>query len=230
MAFIEPMHRNKLMLILMWVWMLLIWDCSHISQGPMSSGGPLSIGDHWKAKPPKYLRVNSLRLNDTYNHICISKLTIIGSDNGLSPGRHQAIIWTTPEILLIGPSGTNFREIVIEIHTFSFKKMHLKMLSGKWWPFCLGLNVLRTINSCDLTGWQVSLRDVLRVDQGTSWSKTGSTLRHEEAHVMGSLISTWINLIHSMDKSSHAQSSVGWNYLSIPKLQRFNRWSLGMYK
>ena len=30
----------------------------------------------------------------------------------------------------------------IEIHTFSLKKIHLKMSSGKWRPFCLGLNVL----------------------------------------------------------------------------------------
>ena len=35
-------------------------------------------------------------------HICIGKLIIIGSDNGLSPGRHQAIIWTNTGILLIG--------------------------------------------------------------------------------------------------------------------------------
>ena len=41
-------------------------------------------------------------------HICVGKLTIIASDNGLSPGRHQAIIWTTAGILLIGPLGTNF--------------------------------------------------------------------------------------------------------------------------
>ena len=68
--------------------------------------------------------------------------TTIGSDNGLSPGRHQAIIWTSAGILLIGPLGTNFSEILIEIYTFSFKKIHLKMLYGKWWPFCLGLNVL----------------------------------------------------------------------------------------
>ena len=34
-------------------------------------------------------------------HICVSKLTIIGSDNGLSPGRRQAIIWTNAGILLI---------------------------------------------------------------------------------------------------------------------------------
>ena len=76
-------------------------------------------------------------------HICISKITIIGSDNGLSPGRRHAIIWTNVGILLIRPLGTNFSEILIKIYTFSFKKMHLKMSSGKWRPFCLGLNVLR---------------------------------------------------------------------------------------
>ena len=73
-------------------------------------------------------------------HICVSKLPIIGSDNGLSPDRRQAIIWTNAGILLIGLLGTNFSEIFIEIHTFSFKEMHLKMPSGKWWPFCLCLN------------------------------------------------------------------------------------------
>ena len=75
-------------------------------------------------------------------HICIGKLTIIGSDNGLSPGRRQAIIWTSNGILLIGPLGTNFSEILSEINAFSFKKMLLKMSSRKWRPFCLGLNVL----------------------------------------------------------------------------------------
>ena len=72
----------------------------------------------------------------------MSKLAIIGSDNGLPPGRRQAIIWTNPGILLIRPLGIKFNEILIEIQTFSFKKMHLKMLSGKWRPFCLSLNVL----------------------------------------------------------------------------------------
>ena len=74
--------------------------------------------------------------------ICVGNLTIIGSDNGLSPGRRQAITWTNVGILLIRPLGTKFSEKVIEIHTFSFKKIHLKMSSGKWRPFCLGLNVL----------------------------------------------------------------------------------------
>ena len=75
-------------------------------------------------------------------HICVSKLITIGSDNALSPGRRQAIIWTNAGILLIGHFGTNFSEISIEIYTFSFKKMHLKMSSGKRWQFCLGLNML----------------------------------------------------------------------------------------
>ena len=75
-------------------------------------------------------------------HICVVKLTIIGWDNGLSPGRRQAIIWTNAGILLIGPLGTNFTEILIGIQTFSFKKMHLKMSSAKWRPFSPGLNVL----------------------------------------------------------------------------------------
>ena len=52
-------------------------------------------------------------------HICVSKLSIIGSDNGLSPGRRQAIIWTNAEILLIRTLGTNVSEILSEIHTFS---------------------------------------------------------------------------------------------------------------
>ena len=75
-------------------------------------------------------------------HICVSELTIIGSDNGSSPGRRQVIIWTNAGIMLIGALGTNFSEILIEIYTFSLKKMHLKGSSGKWRPYCLGLNVL----------------------------------------------------------------------------------------
>ena len=75
-------------------------------------------------------------------HIRVGKLSIIGSDNGLSPDLRQAIIWTNAGILLIWPYGTNFSEILIKILTFSFTKMSLKVLSGKWRPFCLSLNVL----------------------------------------------------------------------------------------
>ena len=102
-------------------------------------------------------------------HICVSNLTMIGSDNGLSPGRRQAIFWTNARILSIGnlgtnfseilfeiltfsfknimlgsigTLGTNFSEILFEILTFSFKNMRLKMSSGKWRLVCLRPNVL----------------------------------------------------------------------------------------
>ena len=78
-------------------------------------------------------------------HICVSKLTIIGSDNGLSPEQRQAIIWINARILLIGPLGKNFSEILIEIQTFPLKKIRMKMSSAKCCSFHLGLNVLREV-------------------------------------------------------------------------------------
>ena len=87
-------------------------------------------------------------------HICVSKQTIIGSDNGLSPGRRQAIIWTNAGISLIQILGTNFNEILSEIHTFSFKNMGLKMSSAKWRLFCLGLNVLTVSASGSECSWR----------------------------------------------------------------------------
>ena len=75
-------------------------------------------------------------------HICVGNLNIIGSYKGLSPGRRQAIIWTNDGMLLIGPFRTNFSQILIQIYTFSYTKMDLKMSSGKWWQFFPGLHVL----------------------------------------------------------------------------------------
>ena len=54
-------------------------------------------------------------------HICASKIISIGLDNGLSPGRRQAIIRTNVGILLIGPLGINFSSILIEINTLLLK-------------------------------------------------------------------------------------------------------------
>ena len=75
----------------------------------------------------------------------------IGSDNGLSPIRHQAIIWTNAWSWSIGPLGTNFSEILIKIQDFSFMKMHLKILSAKWRPFCPGGDELNNkVTVCSL--------------------------------------------------------------------------------
>ena len=50
--------------------------------------------------------------------------------------RRHAITWINAHLLSIGPLGTNFSEIQIKILKFSFKKVHLKMSSAKWRPFC----------------------------------------------------------------------------------------------
>ena len=67
---------------------------------------------------------------DRMTHIWIGDLTILSSDNGLSPDRRQAIIWTNDEILLIGPLGINLSEILIAIDAFPLKKMHLETLAA----------------------------------------------------------------------------------------------------
>ena len=79
-------------------------------------------------------------------HIFVSDLTSIGSDNGLSPGRRQAIIRTNAVILLIRPLGTNFSESLVEILIFLLKKMCLKVSSAKRRPFCVGLNELKMLS------------------------------------------------------------------------------------
>ena len=102
-------------------------------------------------------------------HICVGNLTIIASDNGLSPERRQAIIWTNAGILLIGPLGTNFSEILSEILTFSLTKMRLKVSSAKRRPFCLGLNELidkffLSLYSQQVTHWFPSITNRWRID------------------------------------------------------------------
>ena len=88
-----------------------------------------------------FILVNSLRTS--HMCVCVGNLIIIASDNnGLSPSRHQAFIWTSAGILLLGRLETNSSEMLIAIHSFSFKNIHFKRSSAKWRPFCLGLNVL----------------------------------------------------------------------------------------
>ena len=125
-------------------------------------------------------------------HICNSKLKIIGSDNGLSPDRRQAIIWTNAVIFSIWPLGTNFSEISIEMHTFSFKKMHWKMSSTKWWPFCLSLKLLKLLPHLPVANELIF--KLLRITR---------ILEHQDPfYLNGSTLSlAWIsNNIHNMYK------------------------------
>ena len=122
--------------------------CLHMGVGL----GPLAVA--YNTSVNVFVQLWHLTHWGQVTHICVGNLTIIGPDNGLSPGRRQAIIWTNAGILLIGLWGTNFSEILIGIQTFSFKKMHLKMSSAKWRPFCLSLNVLAV--NCE---WGIKARN-----------------------------------------------------------------------
>ena len=167
-------------------------------------------------------------------HICVSKLIIIGSDNGLSPDRRQAIIWTNAGLFLIGPLGTNFSEILIEILTFSFKKMHLKVSSAKWRPFCLGLNVLRShfvarhVKACRR---RINLQYCPYQDK-ISWSAFLLLIIHLDAYnyILGSLWNAELKLTHwgrgKMAVIFQTTFSNAFSWMKINKLRLRFHWIL----
>ena len=117
----------------------LIWEVKWHDSNMKSWWRQIQI-IHSLCKECFFPQICGLTLWCRVTHICVTKLNIIDLDNGLSPGRRQAIFWTSDGILLIWPSGSNFNEMFIEIHEFSFKKIHLKMSSAKWRPFCPGIH------------------------------------------------------------------------------------------
>ena len=81
-------------------------------------------------------QIKSLTHWSRVTHMCVNEITTIGSDNGSSPGRHQAIIWTKARILLIGHLGKKLKWN--QNLWISIEKMHFTMSSAKRRPFCLG--------------------------------------------------------------------------------------------
>ena len=80
---------------------------------------------HFDVIVMKYLIVKAVpgvHLLNSLSHICVSKLTIIGSDNGLWTGRRKAVIWTSAAILLIRPQGTHFNEFLCKLESFHSRK------------------------------------------------------------------------------------------------------------
>ena len=138
-ACVEPIHYlNHSWIIVQWAHTNLMKFEQNANIFFLRKKKYLHFAEEW----PFCSGLNLLTHWGQVTHICVGNLTIIASDNGLSPYRRQAIIWTNAGLLLIGPLGTNFSEILIEILTFSFKKMRLKVSSAKRRPLCLGLNVL----------------------------------------------------------------------------------------
>ena len=115
-------------------------------------------------------------------HICVSKLTIIGSDNGLSPGRRRGHYlnqwWNIVNSNLRNKLQWNPRQ-----NSFIFiQKMHLK-LSVKGRLFSLGLNELNL---------EVDQRDHSVQGQGQQYSKYGYITHHGLfAHMRSTIILSW---------------------------------------
>ena len=76
-------------------------------------------------------------------HICIIGLVSIGSGNGLSPVRRQAINETNADFWSTRLSGMCFSEIFIKIQIIYFKKLYLKMSSAICLQSCHSLSVLK---------------------------------------------------------------------------------------
>ena len=103
----------------------------------LSLGNQLRLIDHWLLttvwsrpgdKPlsePMMVRLALIQWRLTHwgrvTHECVCKLSIIVSDNGLSPDRHQALIWTNVAILSIRHLETYFDEILFKIQKFLLK-------------------------------------------------------------------------------------------------------------
>ena len=175
--------------------------------------------------PPCNLKtIMSLTHWGRVTHICVSKLTIIGSNNGLSPERRQAIIWNNAGILLIGPLGTNFSEILIKIQTFSLKKIRLKLSSTKCRPFCLGLNVLMLLQE-SLRPWRQLPESLHSQVTATLWGIGDVEIPHYNDVIMSMTASqiTSFTIVYStvysgVDQREHHSS------VSLAFVRGIHRW------
>ena len=153
----------------------------------------------------QYVKGSSWSQWTRVTHICVSKLTIIGSDNGLSPRRRQTIIWTNVAILAIWRQRTYISEILFKIQKFPLKKMHLNMSSAKWRPFCLGLNVLKISRAASTLPCWGSTRQAFDVvfTSLISVSRQLPTYIASVEWYLGPHLLTWFNINPSMDKLLH---------------------------
>ena len=101
-------------------------------------------------------------------HICVSKVTIIGSDNGLWPGWRQAHIWTNAGKLLIGHFQINALESAICAMAVILSQPQcgfIQSIPFKTWSWSSKILWEKTAHSLDwgmeCPLWFYSLRDIL---------------------------------------------------------------------
>ena len=103
-------------------------------------------------------------------------------------------MWTNAGSLLIGPLGINFVGFWIKIQQFSSKKMHLKMSSVKWCPFCLSLNVSKEAYDEGIrhpSDWNMSIWSKTNRRKKPTWAFI--TINTEEM----TIVVYWVDLFSS---------------------------------
>ena len=108
---------------------------------------------------------------------------IIGSDNGMSPGRCEYLnqCWN----IVNWTPRNKFQWNRIKVHSFSLKKMHLNMSSEKWRPFCLGLSVLRPVRWILINIWKRIDWPTLHMVYTTFTESTSFDCRWNSYHTAG---------------------------------------------
>ena len=120
----------------------------------------------------------------------------------------------------MGPLGTIFSEILIEIPTFSFKKMHLKMSSAKWRLFCLGFNVLK--EGLGVTWISLFCQDVTHPCQ---FQSVRSKLRYAVVHLSTNIPTLTKGLSHyGFGRIIHAVSCICTNIYNRVGICNANKW------
>ena len=127
--------------------------------------------------------ISFLKHEGRVTHICVSKLLIIVSEYGLSPGRRLPIIWANAGILLRWPLGTKFCEIFIEINISSFEKntfesvCEISTTLPRPWIKCFihtqgSQALLRWCYFKDLRDKRLQKLEQTKKSQGVSWEWT----------------------------------------------------------
>ena len=142
-------------------------------------------------------------------HICVDNLTTNASDNGFSPDRRQAIIWTSAGILFIRPLGTNFSDTWIETHIFSlknaFENVVWKMSAILFRPQCVNQDfsafwwkpgVMQTDRDI-CRGWPASGK--INSLHGYSFQATSVNDRNVRGYIRSELRKIWIGLWNDED-------------------------------
>ena len=139
--------------------------------------------------------------------------------------------------LLIQPFGTKSSEILIEIHVFLFKKMHLNISSAKCRPFsldqnvltsCLKLDILTHIRFVSLTqrqsydcpiASQVNPKDMGKISVHLTTTKHSMSNIHISWDILytSMAVSRWMDLGPDLHWNNRSHQAYGHGYVWPPK-------------